>query len=122
MPREPSAGRCGRPGPVAEPGSLIGDASLDPDAWQGNMLRPAATQPLLLGNCQAGKSAVAAALAHRTALLEPGSLTLLLSPRPKSAERSTHSCGASVNPERHHFEEGLVREIEGIVTWPECSR
>jgi hypothetical protein len=53
---------------------------LAPDLWQAKCLRSSAERLLLLCSRQAGKSTVAAALALKTALLQPGSLTLLLSP------------------------------------------
>jgi hypothetical protein len=64
----------------ADPADLMALAGMDPDPWQAKLLRSDATRMLLLCSRQAGKSCVAAALALRTALLEPGSLTLLLSP------------------------------------------
>jgi hypothetical protein len=51
-----------------------------PDDWQAALLRSRAARVLLLCCRQAGKSLTAAALALKTALLEPGSLVLLLSP------------------------------------------
>jgi hypothetical protein len=53
---------------------------LSPDPWQTDLLRSDADRILLLCSRQAGKSSTAAALAIRTALLEPGSPVLLLSP------------------------------------------
>jgi hypothetical protein len=55
-------------------------AALGPDPWQDGLLRSQARGLLLLCSRQAGKSTAAAAVAVRTALLQPGSLTLLLSP------------------------------------------
>jgi hypothetical protein len=55
-------------------------AGMFPDQWQTNLLRSHSEQLLLLCSRQAGKSQTAAALALLTALLQPGSLTLLLSP------------------------------------------
>jgi len=53
---------------------------LEPDPWQARFLRSASPRVLL--NCarQAGKSTMAATLAVHTALYEPKSLVLLLSP------------------------------------------
>ena len=51
-----------------------------PDRWQTTCLRSSAHRLLLLAARQSGKSLTAAALAVQTALLQPGSLTLLLSP------------------------------------------
>jgi hypothetical protein len=64
----------------ADPAALMALAGMEPDPWQAKLLRSSATRMLLLCSRQAGKSCVAASLALRTALLEPGSLTLLLSP------------------------------------------
>jgi hypothetical protein len=52
---------------------------MPPDPWQVTLLRSTSDRFLLLCSRQAGKSTVAAALALRTAFLEPG-LILLLSP------------------------------------------
>jgi hypothetical protein len=53
---------------------------VDPDAWQRNILE--SRHPRILMNVarQLGKSSTAACLAIHTALYEPGSLTLILSP------------------------------------------
>jgi hypothetical protein len=56
------------------------DAGLEADQWQRNLLRSRFDRVLLLASRQSGKSTVAAALTLKTALLEPGSLCLLLSP------------------------------------------
>jgi hypothetical protein len=52
---------------------------MTPDPWQGECLRTSQHQ-LLLCSRQSGKSLTAAGLTLLTALLKPGSLTLLLSP------------------------------------------
>lgn len=51
-----------------------------PDQWQAALLHSQSPRILLLCCRQAGKSTTTAALALRTAFLEPGSLILLLSP------------------------------------------
>jgi hypothetical protein len=51
-----------------------------PDPWQTKLLTARWTRALLLCSRQSGKSTVAGALGLRTALLEPNSLILLLSP------------------------------------------
>src|SRR5262245_29438076 len=63
----------------ADPARLLADAGLPPDPWQAECLR-ATRHQLLLCSRQSGKSQAAAGLALRTALAQPGSLTLLLSP------------------------------------------
>src|SRR4051794_22281425 len=74
----------GKPQPLdrlwADPGRLMRRAGLTPDPWQTDVLTAPADRLLLLCARQAGKSLVAAAVALLTALLQPGSLTLLLSP------------------------------------------
>lgn len=73
-----------RPAPTdrfwADPARLLSDAGAPPDPWQAEVLRADGPRVLLNASRQSGKSTVAAALALRTALLEPGSLVLLLSP------------------------------------------
>src|SRR5262245_11976618 len=64
----------------ATPTAVMSEAGYDPDPWQRQVLESPARRTLLLCSRQAGKSLVAAALAVLTALREPGSLTLLLSP------------------------------------------
>src|SRR5258706_10402385 len=63
-----------------EPAQIMLRASMTPDPWQQQILESSAEQVLLLASRQSGKSAVAAALALRTALLVPRSPVLLLSP------------------------------------------
>ena len=55
-------------------------AGLTPDAWQAQVVRSQVSRKLLLCCRQSGKSTTTAALALATALREPGSLVLLLSP------------------------------------------
>jgi hypothetical protein len=63
-----------------DPVNLLVTAGITPDPWQAGALRSTAERMLLLASRQAGKSSVSAALAVKTALLEPGSPVLLLSP------------------------------------------
>src|SRR5437016_3922709 len=74
----------GQPTPLdrlwTQPESLLTRATMTPDAWQTMLLRSISDRMLLLCSRQAGKSQTAAALALQTALVMPGSLTLLLSP------------------------------------------
>jgi hypothetical protein len=63
-----------------DPAQLLLRAGLPPDPWQAALLRSVAPRQLLLCSRQAGKSQTAAAVALKTALLDPGSLILLLSP------------------------------------------
>jgi hypothetical protein len=64
----------------ADPVNLLTTAGMAADPWQATVLRSGADRILLLAARQAGKSSVSAALAVKTALLEPGSPVLLLSP------------------------------------------
>jgi hypothetical protein len=63
-----------------DPATILAEAHFRPDPWQAALLREAPPRTLLLCSRQAGKSQASAGLALRTALLEPGSLVLLLSP------------------------------------------
>ena len=56
------------------------EAGHTPDPWQSRVLHSISRRILLLCARQCGKSLTAAALSLRTALLQPGSLVLLLSP------------------------------------------
>jgi hypothetical protein len=64
----------------ADPTGVMAAAGMTPDLWQDGVLRSDADRVLLLCSRQSGKSSVSAALAVSTALLEPGSPVLLLSP------------------------------------------
>jgi hypothetical protein len=67
--------------PVAtDPAALMVAAGMTPDTWQADLLRSRWQRALLLCSRQAGKSTVTAALATHTAIYQPHSLTLLLSP------------------------------------------
>jgi hypothetical protein len=63
-----------------DPARFAGQAGLPPDPWQAEVLRSRASRILLNCSRQSGKSSVTAALAVWTAIYEPGSLILLLSP------------------------------------------
>jgi hypothetical protein len=63
-----------------DPAGIMVDGGLSPDPWQADLLRTIPPRVLLLCSRQSGKSATAAAMALRVALLEPPSLILLLSP------------------------------------------
>jgi hypothetical protein len=71
--RSPLIGRL-----AEDPAGIFGP--LEPDPWQAELLRARHDRILMLAGRQCGKSLCAAALGLRTALLEPGSLTLILSP------------------------------------------
>jgi hypothetical protein len=63
-----------------DPAAVMTAGHMDPDPWQEGLLRSEAERVMLLCSRQAGKSSVSAALAVRTALLQPDSPVLLLSP------------------------------------------
>ncbi len=63
-----------------DPVSLSKRAGIVPDPWQAAVLRSKAHEQILLCCRQSGKSTITAVLAVHTALYEPGSLILLLSP------------------------------------------
>jgi hypothetical protein len=65
------------------------------DPWQATLLRSASKRILVLNSRQAGKSSVAAALALKTALLMPGSLTLLLAPTERQSGELLKKCYAT---------------------------
>lgn len=60
--------------------AMLRRAGMVPDAWQTMLLRTCPDRVLICASRQVGKSQTSAALALKTALLQPGSLTLLLSP------------------------------------------
>jgi hypothetical protein len=63
-----------------DPTRLMADAGMPPDEWQRDLLRGDHDRILLLASRQIGKSQTATALALKQAIMEPGSLVLLLSP------------------------------------------
>ena len=79
----------------ADPSAIMRDAGVTPDVWQSHVLNARTQELLLLCGRQTGKSTSAGALALMTALREPGSLTLLLSP---SARQSGELLQAKVLP------------------------
>lgn len=62
-----------------DPTRVMLDAGMEPDPWQGDLLRSESDRVLLLCSRQAGKSTTTAALAVNTALTDPG-LVLLVAP------------------------------------------
>ena len=63
-----------------DPVQLSRRAGIAPDDWQAEFLRSAAPRVLLNCSRQIGKSTTAGVLAVHTAVYEPGSLVLLISP------------------------------------------
>jgi len=80
---------------AADPVVLAERAGLDPDPWQRDVLRSAASRLILLCSRQAGKSTVSSVLAVWTALFRPGSLVLLLSPSLRQSSELYKKCEAA---------------------------
>ncbi len=108
-----------------DPVRLAERASLCPDPWQAKVLR--STAPRLLLNCsrQSGKSTVTGVLATHTALYEPGSLILLLSPTLRQSQELFRKCldvyRAADRPVPPETESALRLELENgsrIVSLP----
>jgi Terminase large subunit, T4likevirus-type, N-terminal len=66
--------------------------SFEPDEWQAEALRSEDPRQLYNASRQSGKSTVAAILAVHTALYEPGSLALLLSPTLRQSQELFKKC------------------------------
>lgn len=75
-----------------DPVLLAEAAGLDPDPWQRDALRSTASRMLLNCSRQSGKSTVTALLAMHTALYEPSSLVLLLSPSLRQSAELFRTC------------------------------
>lgn len=65
---------------VDSPEALMQAAGMEPDAWQGEVLRSAWRRALLLCCRQSGKSTTTGALALHQALTAPGSEVIIVSP------------------------------------------
>lgn len=63
-----------------DPAQILRHRGLEPDPWQQELLRSNASRILLNCSRQSGKSTTVAALALHTAVFQPASLTLVLSP------------------------------------------
>lgn len=63
-----------------DPVQLARAAGIEPDPWQAKLLRERPRRCLMLCSRQSGKSEVAIHLTEWTALYEPGSLSLIVSP------------------------------------------
>jgi len=75
-------------GMALDPLLLAEATGIQPDPWQGTVLR--STSRRLLLNCcrQSGKSTTVATLVCHTALYDPGSLTLILSPGERQSKET----------------------------------
>src|SRR6266487_2870070 len=67
-------------------------AGITLDPWQADMVRSTSMRLLLNCSRQSGKSLDAAVLADHTALYEPGSLVLLLSPSLRQSQELFRAC------------------------------
>jgi hypothetical protein len=69
-----------------DPVALARRVGIQPDLWQRDVLR--SVEPRILLNCcrQSGKSTIAAIVALHTALYQPGSLVLLVSPSQRQSQ------------------------------------
>jgi hypothetical protein len=63
-----------------DPSRLMREAGLEPDAWQRQLLIERPKRALLNCSRQSGKTEAAITLVEHTALYEPGSLSLIVSP------------------------------------------
>jgi hypothetical protein len=100
-----------------DPVALMRYASLEPDAWQADLLRSDAQQMALLCSRQAGKSSVSAYLALHEASYGPPAPTLLLSPSLRQSQELFRTvrngltlAGAVLGPMRQ--ESALSIELE----------
>ena len=99
-----------------DPCVLAEQAGLVPDPWQCDVLRSTAARVLLLCSRQAGKSTITSILAVHTALYEPGSLVLLLSPTLRQSGELFKKCAgvyqALGRPVPSDSESALQLELE----------
>jgi hypothetical protein len=108
-----------------DPVVLAEQAGVRPDPWQCHALRSSAPRVLLLCSRQAGKSTITSILAVHTALYEPGSLVLLLSPTLRQSGELFKKCAgvyqALGRPVPPDSESALQLELENgsrIVSLP----
>jgi hypothetical protein len=108
-----------------DPVHLAEQAGITPDPWQCDVLRSSAARVLLLCSRQAGKSTITSILAVHTAVYEPGSLVLLLSPTLRQSGELFKKCAgvyqALGRPVPSDSESALQLELENgsrIVSLP----
>lgn len=75
-----------------DPARLALSAGLQLDEWQAQMVRSGSRRMLLNCSRQSGKSIAADVLACHTAIYEPGSLVLLLSPSQRQSQELFRGC------------------------------
>src|SRR5581483_11153172 len=99
-----------------DPVRLARAAGITPDPWQVDMLRSVAPRMLLNCSRQSGKSTTTAVLAVHTALYEPASLVLLLSPTLRQSQelfrKALDVYRAAARPVPAEAESALRLELE----------
>jgi hypothetical protein len=97
----------------------------EPDKWQAEALRSTAPRQLYNASRQSGKSTVAAVLAVHTALYDPGSLVLLVSPTLRQSQELFRKCigfyaasGKAVPPESETALTLTLENASRIVSLP----
>lgn len=108
-----------------DPALLLAAGGIAPDPWQAEVLRSPSDRLLLNCSRQSGKSTVAGTLAVHTALFEPDSLVLLLSPTLRQSQELFRKCltayRAAERPVPPQAESALRLELENgsrIVSLP----
>jgi hypothetical protein len=77
---------------AVSPVALAGVVGLVPDGWQTDVLRSRHPRILMCVSRQAGKSTTCSVLAVHTAVYEPGSVVLLLSPSIRQSQELFRKC------------------------------
>jgi len=77
-----------------DPALLANDCGIAPDDWQAGVLRSEAKRMLLLCSRQSGKTTTTGLVALGTALSDPGSLSLILSPSQRQSAEMLRTIGA----------------------------
>ena len=105
--------------------SFARSISFEPDEWQAEALRSNAPRQLYNASRQSGKSTVAAVLAVHTALYDPGSLVLLVSPTLRQSQELFRKCigfyaasGKAVPPESETALTLTLENASRIVSLP----
>jgi hypothetical protein len=87
-----------------DPVKFAQSLGFDPDPWQTDVLRWEGRQLILNCHRQAGKSTVSALLAVHTAIYQPNSLTLLVSPTQRQSSELFRKCTEWLNRLEHRPE------------------
>lgn len=78
-----------------DPVLLARDCGIEPDDWQANLLRSTARQVLILASRQVGKTTTTGLIALATALYQPASLTIIVSPSQRQSAEFQRSLMAA---------------------------